>query len=196
MLTDVKEHYNVPKVAYSLQQPIRPYDKVGHDLEYYHNGTWKSIHKHTSHGLAFCYDSSKVQIVESDYSIMFPDLEMFPVGVKVGEERIMFVLVYRPPDGSKRVFLHQLLSQLMSLPTQDYERLIVLGDFNLDQKSPEHIDSFAALMEHFNLIQRSTWSTHKFGGMLDLIFDNDKSKRPAEWMPSPYSDHFVLMFEL
>ena len=167
-----------------------------HNLEYYHNGTWKSEHKHSAHGLAFCYDASKVEVVKSDFNILFPDLEIFPVGVKVGQEKIMFVLVYRPQDASKRVFLHQLLSQLMTLHTGEYERLIILGDFNLDQKSPEHSDCFAALMEHFDFIQRSTWSTHKFGGMLDLIFDNDKSKKPAEWIPSPYSDHFVLMFEL
>ena len=61
----------------------------------------------------------------------------------------------------------------MTFQTQNYERLIVLGDFNLDQKSPEHSDCFATLMEELDCIQRCIWSTHKFGGILDLIFDND-----------------------
>ena len=96
----------------------------------------------------------------------------------------------------KATFLHQLLSQLTSLPESDYERLIVVGDFNLDQKSPEHRNCFTSLIDHFHFIQRSTYSTHKYGGILDLIFDNDESKNPAEWMPSPFSDHFIMMFDL
>ena len=41
--------------------------------------------------------------------------------------------------------------------------------------------------------QRSQYSTHIYGGHLDLVFDNAKSE-PVEWAPSPYSDHFVLIF--
>ena len=167
-----------------------------HDIKHYHHGTWESEHKHTTHGLAFCYDSSKVEITRKDFDILFPELEIFPLTVKIENEHIMFVLVYRPQTTPKRTFLHQLFSQLMSLPTSNYERLIVLGDFNLDQKSPEHRDCFATLIEQFHFIQRSTYSTQKFGGILDLIFDNNQSKKPAEWMPSPFSDHFIMMFEL
>ena len=166
------------------------------DIEHYHQGTWRSLHKHTSHGLAFCYDTSKVEIIKTDFHIIYPELEMLPVLVKVENERVMFVLVYRPQGTPKRTFLYQLLCQLMTFQAQKYERLIVLGDFNLDQKSPEHCNCFSTLMEHFDFIQRSTWSTHKFGGILDLIFDNDKLKKPAAWMPSPFSDHFILIFDL
>ena len=166
------------------------------DIKHYHEGTWESLHEHTAHGLAFCYDASKVEIIKTDFRILFPELEMLPVLVKVENELVMFVLVYRPQSTPKRAFLHQLLSQLMTFQTQNFERLIVLGDFNLDQKSPEHSDCFATLMEELDCIQRCIWSTHKFGGILDLIFDNDKSKKPATWMPTPFSDHFILMFEL
>ena len=86
--------------------------------------------------------------------------------------------------------------EIERLPISDYERLIVLGDFNLDQKSPEHSDCFASLCERFGFIQRSIWSTHIYGGLLDLIFDNDQSKAPAQWIPSPYSDHFVLFIDI
>jgi hypothetical protein len=166
------------------------------DIKHYHNGTWASLHKHTAHGLAFCYDTSKVKLIDSDFQILFPELEMLPVGVEIDNERVMFVLVYRPQNVSKQAFLYQLLNQVIMLLTHNYQRLIVLGDFNLDQKSPEHSSCFLPFCEHFGFIQRTAWSTHKYGGMLDLIFDNDKSMKPAEWMSSPYSDHFVIMFDI
>ena len=32
------------------------------------------------------------------------------------------------------------------------------------------------LIQHFNLSQRSQYSTHIYGGLLDLVFDTSKSK--------------------
>ena len=33
------------------------------------------------------------------------------------------------------------------------------------------------------------------GGILDLVFHNHKQE-PVEWIPSPYSDHFVLTIDV
>ena len=115
--------------------------------------------------------------------------------MKIGNERVLMVLVYRPPKNHKNTFLLKLLQQVERLPRHDYDRLIVLGDFNLDQKS-DHEGCFTEFCEYFDFIQRSTWSTHRHGGILDLVFDTDKSKEQVEWMPSPYSDHFVLLIEM
>ena len=86
--------------------------------------------------------------------------------------------------------MYQLQYQVERLPRQDFDRVIVLGDFNLDQKSPQHRDCFIPFCEYFEFIQCSTWSTHRWGGILDLAFDTDQSKQPVDWMPSPYSEHF------
>ena len=90
-----------------------------------------------------------------------------------------------PPSGSKIQFLNHFQDQMERLPRDNYDRLFIHGDFNLDQKDPQHRNSFDDFMLHFDLIQRS-----------DLIFDSNKSKLPVDWMPSPYSDHFVLLIEL
>ena len=60
-----------------------------------HQAGWASIHRHTKHGLAICYDTTKVEIVQE-----FPPidvLQLFPVVVKVENEHILLILVYRPP---------------------------------------------------------------------------------------------------
>ena len=33
------------------------------------------------------------------------------------------------------------------------------------------------------------------GGILDLVLDDRKSES-VEWMPSPYSDHFVIIIDI
>ena len=68
--------------------------------------------------------------------IFYRDLEIMPVGVTIAGTKLLLIFVYRPQTSSKRVFLHQLLGEIERLLMSDYERLIVLGDFNLDKKSP------------------------------------------------------------
>ena len=147
--------------------------------------------------LLYAITHPKVEIIGVDFNLVFEeDEEVFPLGMKIGNERVLMVLVYRPPNSRKNIFLYKLKHQVDRLPREDYDRLIVLGDFNLDQKLEAHRDCFVDFLEYFDFIQRSTWSTHIYGGILDLVFDTNKSKEPVEWMPSPYSDHFVLLIEM
>ena len=112
-------------------------------------------------------------------------------------KRLCLIGIYiRPPDGPKQPFLYQLQNQVERLPRQDFGRVVVLGDFNLDQKSPQHRDCFVPFCKYFEFIQHSTGSTFRWGGISDLVFDTDQSKQPIDWMPSPWSDHFVLLIEL
>ena len=60
---------------------------------------------------------------------------------------------------------------------------------------PQHVPSLLPFSTYFNLHQRSNYSTHIKGGILDLVFD-DKRDSDVEWMFSPYSDHFILLVEL
>ena len=97
-------------------------------------GSWDSKHEHRGHGLAVCYDTAKVEIIECDFDNLFIDnvFEMFAVGIIIGNERLLLVLIYRPPSGSKIRFLHHLQDQINRLPRKNYDRLSVLGDINLD----------------------------------------------------------------
>ena len=151
---------------------------------------WKDIHKSTQHGLALCYKVDKVNIIEV---IQIPSvLEILPVVLEIEKETILLVIVYRMP-GSLGTFIDDFILMLNELPTQ--HRMLIVGDFNLDQMLPENIAKIDPLIQNFNLSQRSQYSTHIHGGILDLVFDTSNSS-PVSSLPSPYSDHFVLFFKI
>ena len=160
------------------------------NIEDYQPG-WANIHKPTEHGLAICYDTSKVELVEEFHSDN--GLQLLPILIKVEDEHILLILVYRPP-GPIDTFIQELIDELGRLPTVEYRTLIV-GDFNLDQMLDENVETLEALITRFNFHQRSHYSTHILGGILDLVLDDGKSES-VEWMPSPYSDHFVILIKV
>ena len=151
---------------------------------------WIDIHKRTEHGLAICYNASKVSIIEEIQTSNA--LEILPVLIEIENERVLLVLVYRKP-GPLGNFIYELVEQVTELPTEN--RVLIVGDFNLDQMLPENIEKLNPIIEHFNLNQRSQYSTHIFGGILDIVLDNNNSD-PVYWIPSPYSDHFLLLIEI
>ena len=155
---------------------------------------WEAMHHPSSeHGLAICYDTSKVNDVNKSLST-WGVLELLPVMMTIGEERVLIVLVYRPPgQAPTTAFVQSLIIEFGHLRSQISEgsyRTIVAGDFNL----PGNADALNEVFPSATFHQRSQYSTHILGGILELVFD-DKKSDPVEWIPSPYSDHFVIMFD-
>ena len=157
---------------------------------------WDDIHKPEGHGLAICYNTTKVRVLKQ-----FPYvgvLEILPVLLQIDVEIIFLVLVYRPPGpiGTFVTNIIHTMDQIMSEnPITEEYRTMVIGDFNWDQMLPGHVESLFPFSTHFNLFQRSNYSTHIKGGILDLVFD-DKRDNDVQWMFSPFSDHFVLLIDL
>ena len=154
---------------------------------------WEAIHHPSQHGLAICYDTCEVQLVNQSLST-WGVLQLLPVLMTIGEERVLIVLLYRPP-GQTRIteFAQSLMIELAHLRSHISEggyRTIVAGDFNL----PGNSDILDEVFPSTTFYQRSQYSTHSLGGILELVFD-DKKSDPVEWVPSPYSDHFVIMFD-
>ena len=169
------------------------------DISQYQTG-WKSIHHPTApHGLAICYDVSNVVI----HSINFPtrhfssNMELMSVLMSIEGEQVLIVLLYRPPITCQQQihnFVDELTFQLQELQVNQYNT-ILLGDFNLDQMHDPFIDLFHHIRTLFSFTQRSLYSTHIHGGILDLVFHNHREE-PVEWIPSPYSDHFILIVDI
>ena len=156
---------------------------------------WDDIHDTVGHGLAICYNTTKVKVLEQYRYIGV--LEILPVLLKVDNEIIFLVLVYRRPGpiGTFVTSIIQTIDQLLrDNPINGEYRTMVIGDFNWDQMLPQHVESFIPFSSRFNFHQRSNYSTHIKGGILDLVFD-DKRDTDVEWMFSPYSDHFILLID-
>ena len=165
-----------------------------------HQPGWKSIHHPTAdHGLAICYDESKVVIDSTNIpeQPFFSRMELMSTLMTIEGEQVMIVLVYRPPITTQQQilnFIEELTYQLNLLQIDQYNT-IILGDFNLDQMHDPYVNLFHDICERFSLTQRSNYSTHIYGGILDLVFHNRKQE-PVQWIPSPYSDHFVLITDI
>ena len=159
------------------------------NIETYMEG-WVDIHKKTNHGLAICYNASKVRIIQEFETTT--TLEILPVVIEIENEHVLLILVYRPP-GAVGSFINNLIDELTQLPTA--YRTLIVGDFNLDQMLCENIEKINPLIAQFNLHQRSQYSTHIHGGILDLVFDS-KSSDLVAWIPSPFSDHFAIIFQI
>ena len=74
----------------------------------------------------------------------------------------------------------------------DKDRILIVGDFNLDQMLPENIAKIDPLIQNFNLSQ---CSTHIHGGLLDLAFDTSNFNDVSP-LQSPCNGHFVLVFHM
>ena len=131
---------------------------------------------------------SKVNIIDV---IEIPSvLEVLPIVLEIEKETNLFVIVY-PMPGPLDSFIDDFISLIHELPTQ--HRMLVVGDFNLDQMLPEHVAKVDPLIQNLKLSQRSQYSTHIHGGMLDLVFDTLNSNTVSSLL-STYSDHFVVFF--
>ena len=108
------------------------------------------------------------------------------------QKTLLLVIVYRAP-GPVGSFIDKLILLMNELPIQ--HRILIVGDFNHDQMLPENVANITPLIQSFDLSQRSQYSTHIHGGILDLIFDFSNSNIVSV-LPSPYSDHFVLFFQI
>ena len=110
-------------------------------------------------------------------------------------EQVLLVPIYRPPVANQREirrFIEELTTQFEKFHVDEYNT-IVSGDLNLD-RMPD-IDLLNNILTRFAFTQRPNYYTHIYGGILDLVFHNRK-QTPVEWLPSPYSDHFVLLIDV
>ena len=156
---------------------------------------WRSIHHPTAeHGLSICYNTTSV-VIEKEYPTI-STIQMLPLLMRIEGELTLLVLVYRPPNSVPRdAFIYYMIHELGRLDEVATCRTIVLGDFNIDQMLPANVDAFQQFCDTLHFTQRSRYSTHIHGGILDLVFDQKKSDA-VQWMPSPYSDHFVVIIDI
>ena len=114
--------------------------------------------------------------------------EVLPFVLEIEKETLL--LVHCIP-GPLHTFINEFLLLINELPTQ--HRILIVGDFSLNQMLPENIAKVDPLIQNFNLSHWSQYSTHIHGALLDLVFDTSNSNAVSS-LSSPYSDHFFLFF--
>ena len=99
-------------------------------------------------------------------------MEVLPIVLEIERETILLLMVYRMP-GPLGSFIDDFISLINELPMQ--HRMLIVGDFNLDQMLPKHVAKVNPLIQNFNLSQCSQCSTHIHEGILDLVFNTSNS---------------------
>jgi len=163
-------------------------------IESFHS-EWKDYHKATDHGLAICYNINN-NILIQELEIEF-ELEAAACILQNTESHDKFIifLVYRNVKTNIQHFFRQLSSQLEDFATLGL-RIILVGDFNLDPWKANNDSYFATLEKNCNLHRKSEFPTHIHGGVLDMIFDTVEHGNQLEWLPTPFSDHFIIFYGL
>ena len=81
-------------------------------------------------------------------------MKVFPVVLEIEKETLSLVIVYHIP-GPLSTFTDDFILLINELPTQ--HKILVVGDFNLDQMLPENVVKVNPLIQNFNLSQRSQY---------------------------------------
>src|SRR6218665_948691 len=112
---------------------------------------------------------------------------------------ITLISIYRPgSEVPTRQFLDQLSSVLECLITRN-SQLLIMCDFNLHLKDQANPDSifFCDILTQFGLRQHVNETTHKMGGILDLVITADNEQvRDLQVQPPTISDHAYIQFWL
>ena len=158
------------------------------------DSSWKEIHKISEHGLCIAYNHLKIKF-EKTIQIR-PSIEGLACIFRNDTEPFILFLLYRSPSGNLREFIQEFTYQLIDLQTLSM-RIVIVGDFNANQNHTQKINFMQSVLTQFSFRLRVTFATHINGRILDLIMDSDlENDTQADYLPSPYSNHYLLFYEI
>jgi len=109
---------------------------------------------------------------------------------------LVCALVYRPPKPNKD-FIKE-FSDFLSDCITSYDRLLILGDFNIHVCCPDKplVKDFCHVMDSFGLVQHINQPTHILGHTLDLILSHGFSVVNVHIEEASFSDHKPIVFNV
>jgi len=107
---------------------------------------------------------------------------------------LYFVIVYRPPKKCS-AFISE-FSELLSIIHSKYNKIIIVGDFNIhvDNPSDSLSSEFLNLINFMNFNQHVSSSTHNRGHILDLLINFGLSATVSSVVDVGLSDHHCVFF--
>lgn len=108
----------------------------------------------------------------------------------------LIITVYRPPK-SKYGFQDNFV-ELLSKVSTDYDRIIILGDFNIhvDNASDSDAQNLISLLEAFDFTQHVSGPTHNKGHTLDLVISKGLNISVPCVVDVAISDHCCIFFDV
>ncbi len=109
---------------------------------------------------------------------------------------VVFAVIYRPPNVNKE-FLNE-FAQFMSEIVTSYDRILILGDFNIHvccDSKPLSKD-FLRLLDSFDFVQWVSGPTHAQEHTLDLILSRGVSVLDIKIEDAGISDHLPILFSV
>uniref|UniRef100_A0A3P9MP71 Reverse transcriptase domain-containing protein n=1 Tax=Oryzias latipes TaxID=8090 RepID=A0A3P9MP71_ORYLA len=121
------------------------------------------------------------------------ELELFELGCS---PPVLCAVVYRPPKYNKD-FLNE-FSGLLAEILLKYDRVLIVGDFNIHVCCPDHTMSkdFLSLIYSFNLVQHVSEPTQERGHTLDLVLTYGLSVSNLVICDAVFSDHMPVLFDI
>ena len=76
------------------------------------------------------------------------NIQIIPFEINLRKRKWLFVSIYKPPSQSNQCFL-DILGDQVDFYSQDYDNIVILGDFNLEPSNP----SIVSFMNNQNLFK-------------------------------------------
>ena len=101
-------------------------------------------------------------------------------GITIKNIKWLIVSIYRPPKDSNIKTFFEEMSVSLDKALQKYEKLTVMGDFNIDLDKPDSLNcpllnEFCDMFDLSNMINNKTCNTKNHSSKIDLIFSNKPS---------------------
>ena len=125
---------------------------------------------------------------------MEPDnLECIIISLDIEDRSHSYVInLYRPPQMQLPILKASLCQILSCIPADS--TVILIGDFNVNPSSTEHMLHIMRPLEEFSLVQKVTAPTHRLGSVLDHVYVSSSFLTTSTLVVSMYfTDHSAVV---
>ena len=119
------------------------------------------------------------------------DIEIICTELYIRKQKWIILGIYHPPNQNEDYFLNE-LGKVIDLYSQNYENMIIMGDFNMEPQTKQ-MEDFIELYDFYNLVKEKTCFKSFPGKCYDLLLTNKKhSFMQTTTVETGLSDHHKL----
>ena len=124
-----------------------------------------------------------------------PDIQIIPFEINLRKEKWLVASIYKAPSQENKYFLWY-LTNLFEFCSTRYEKVILLGDFNIEAENKAMKD-FLQERTFYNMMKPNTCFKGDGGSYIDLLITNSKfSFMKTNSFESSLSDHHHIIYTI